>query len=434
MAAAIIVVTSQAGCKRKAVVTLPDSQDEFSKRPLSKSPAIQVNFYMDATVPLRGFLTATKEGQHNYFTEVLNKAIDILSESWNDTTVKVWRFGERDPSLEDGLMRFKSAREFTDVKTYIDKAIQHQPAAPGGRPQLKIILTDLFQNDNAVGSLAKELDDRYLKDDSLAVGILAVRSVFSGSMDDLPGKVPATAADSLPFYLLLAGPIADVRLAMKRLVDGLPIAENDRFEMVFAHRMVDRLGRPLNAEPAESRAGFTMKPDLVPGAEERNIPAFGNVRHDVKLRLIDFPHPEISALGPHISVASQTESIRVQATAFAAGQHPQADPKAASALTFELGAKAKLMVIDRSKLADKTIYLFQVDLLGERGQLANMGKWGLESDERDRVVSRQEFDKDENGNRPGKTPNLRHFLNVLALKMFQSDIRLSRYYFYVETN
>jgi hypothetical protein len=423
-----------AGCGRRTpTATLPEAQDEFAKKPLVKSQSIQVDFYIDSSTPLRGFLVPGKGERPNYFLDVLNKAPDILSETWFETSMKYWRFGAGEPAPVASLLAFKNPSQFSDLKTYIEKPIRQQtPHAPGA-PQLKIILTDLFQNDNAVGSIAKDLDDRYLKDTSQAVGILGVRSPFSGPMDDLPGKAPATAADSLPFYLLMAGPVADVRVAIRRLVDGIPIAPKDHFEMIFGHRIVDTLSRPLALSPAQARVGFELNPGLVPGARDRKIAVLGNVRHDVTVKLDNFPDPDLMNLGPFIRAAAQPESIKVQAIAFTQTGKPGApDPQAASAARFLLDGKAKTMTIDRSKLRSGAMYLFQLDLMAEQASIGPMERWGLESEERDRVVSRGEFDKDENGNRPGKTPNLRHFLNILSLKMFQSDIRLARYYFYVE--
>jgi hypothetical protein len=273
------------------------------------------------------------------------------------------------------------------------------------------------------------LDDQYLQDEGKAVGIIGIRSVFSGPMDDLPGKVPKDAADSLPFYILIAGPVADVRLASKRLVDFLPIAKADCFQMIFAHRMVDSLNRPIKIDDRVERPGFTLKPSDIRGSQEMGIPVLSNVKHDVAVQLVDFPDAEIGSLGPHVRV-DQPECFKVQAMTFVNGK-PQADSAASEALSFDM--RSKQVKIDRSKLS-KTTYLFQLDLSGKQAMLEKMSDWGLESDERDRVVSQQSFDKDESGNRPGKTPNLRHFLNVLALKMFQSNIRLRRYYFYVEAN
>lgn len=431
--AVLALFCAATGCGRgKVAASLPDAQDEFTRNPLAKSKSLQVNFYVDASVPLRGFLAAAKTGQKNYYSEVLNKAADILSESWDDTAVSFWRFGRSDPAQVDGLQRFKKPSEYTETKTYIDKAIRHQPRLATERQQLKVILTDLFQDDNAVGTLATELDNRYLKDESLAVGVLAMRSPYLGIIDDLPGMVPATAADSLPFYLLIAGRTPDVRLAMQRLTEELRVGPADHFKMIYAHRMVDRLTRPLVIAPADAKVGFLLDSGMVPGALDRNIPVLANVRHDVTVKLGEFPHPEIVALGPHVGSAAHKESIRVQATAFRRGQSGVADSKAAAALSFNLTEKTKLMSISRSSLTTDTIYLFQLDLLGERGEFGNVANWGLESEERDRVVHQKEFDRDEAGNRPGKTPNLRHFLNILSIKMYLSDIPLSRYYFYVE--
>ena len=432
------VSISLAGCgsgsghvKGTGTVALPDPED-LSSQQVSKS--IDLHFYLDASGSMKAFLAAPKAGQNNYFTRVLNKAGDILSESWN-ANVSFWRFGEGEPRQLDseGLGKFLAPSAFTDRSTHIEKAIAHhahgpqEPAGAADRHQVKVIVTDLWQDKDGAGTLAVLLDNAYLNQESLAVGVLGVRSVFHGKVDLRLHSNPEDAADSMPFYFLISGQAADVRFAIRHLVDDLKIGEQDHFQIVFTRRPVEHLLHNLAVTSADKKLGITQDDRLVPGARNR-FPVLANVRHDVKLNMDETPDDRRMNLGPHIKLGVHP---KVTAIAYRKGQSSP-DPKAEDELTVSLNQQPREITIHRSLLDANTMYRFQIDLIGDWEQpLANLDAWNLESAEE---MVNDRFPEDAKGSRPGRTLSLRHFLNVLRLKMRQYETPLARYYLYVQTN
>jgi hypothetical protein len=392
------------------------------------SKSIDLHFYLDSSGSMKNFLVAAKPGQTNYFTRVLNKAGDILSESWN-ANVSFWRFGDGEPrQLDgDGLSKFLVPAAFTDKSTHIEKAIAdktHATGEPSGvdRHQVKVILTDLFQDKDGAGKLAVLLDEAYLNQESMAVGVLGVRSAFHGK-PDLPGHPDPDAADSMPFYFLISGQAPDVRFAIKHLVEDLKIADQDYFKIVFTQRPVEHLVHNLKV----NAVGITQDDRPVPGSRNR-FPVLTRVRKDVKVSMEEPPEEQKVNLGPHIKLGVHP---KVMAVAFRRGQGSP-DSKAQEGLTLALNEEPRQITIHRSALDANTMYRFQIDLMEDWEQpLANLDPWNLESPQ-DLVNDR--YPEDAKGGRPGRTLSLRHFLNVLRLKMSQHETPLARYYIYVQTN
>jgi hypothetical protein len=416
--------------KSAGAALLPEAEDSGSQ---AVSKSIDLHFYLDASGSMKAFLAAPKVGQNNYFTRVLNKAGDILSESWN-ANVSFWRFGEGDPRPLDSesFSKFLAPSAYTDRSTHIEKAITdkshaaQEPAGSADRRQVKVIVTDLWQDKDGAGTLAVLLDNAYLNQEPLAVGVLGVRSVFHGKVDLSGHSKPDDAADSMPFYFLISGQAPDVRFAIKHLVDDLKIADQDHFQIVFTRRPMDHLLHNLAVTSADKKLGITQDDRLVPGARNR-FPVLANVRHDLKLNMDEAPDEQRMNLGPHIKLGVHP---KVTAMAYRKGES-NPDPKAEDQLTVSLNLPREI-TIHRSLMEADTMYRFQIDLIGDWEQpLANLDAWNLESAEE---MVNDRFPEDAKGSRPGRTLSLRHFLNVLRLKMRQYETPLARYYLYVQTN
>src|SRR5579864_1927080 len=120
-----------------------DSDDAHSQ--LTQN--IDINFYVDASGSMRGFRAVPPDNQVNQFTEMLDKADGILKEAWPNVTIHYWRFGSRAPQPIPSIREFSRRDDlFSDNETHIDLAIQHEIRPVPGQAQLKIIVTDLFQN------------------------------------------------------------------------------------------------------------------------------------------------------------------------------------------------------------------------------------------------------------------------------------------------
>ncbi len=407
---------------------LPEDADAG---PAPVSRKVDLHFYLDASGSMKNFLTAPKAGQHNYFEKVLNQSGNILSESW-DASVTFWRFGEGEPRQldADGLRKFLSPAAFTDRSTHIEKAIQHnvhgpQEPARADRHPVKVILTDLWQNDNGAGDLAQRLDDAYLNQEPMAVGVLGIRSAFHGK-PDLPGRADPDAADSMPFYFLISGMAPDVRFVIKHLVEDLKIADKDYFQIVFARGPADRVVHYLKVSSADKKSGISQDDRLVPGSKDK-FPVVTFVRHDLKLNMEETLDQPRVTLGPYIKLSVHP---KVTAMVYRKGLGAP-DLKAQDELTVS-GDEPRQITIHRTAMEAGAMYRFRIDLMEDwMLPLANLDSWNLESPQ-DMVNNR--FPEDASGTRPGRTLSLRHFLNVLRLKMSQHETPLARYYLYVQTN
>jgi hypothetical protein len=291
----------------------------------------------------------------------------------------------------------------------------------------------LFQSDNDVDRLASLLNEDFISDTSKAVGILAVRSVFSGPMEDLPGHLPKGAADSLPFYILAMGSVGDVSWCLREIRErsGLNSAASDRqIGLLFSRTQVLHLNQKLDSFPANLvKPGYTTEPGRVLGASDRGIPYFVS-KHDFSIAPRNFPHVDLLIPGPQVGVPAAGQEDLVRINAFSTGRKELKE--AAQAATADLRGKSQL-AIRTSRLNRNATYLFQLELLAAKTDFADLHPWDLEFGETARIVRTGAFDAGPDGRRAGKTPNLRHFLRTLSSRMFQKDIPLARYCFFVET-
>ena len=409
-------------------VALPEDAEAG---PPAVSRKIDLHFYLDSSGSMKDFLTAAKPGLHNYFEKVLNQAGNVLSESW-DANVTFWRFGEGEPRPldEEALHRFLTPAAFTDRSTHIEKAIEHnehgaQEPKGNDRHQVKIILTDLWQNENRAGDLAQRLDEAYLNQEPMAVGVLGVRSAFHGKAD-LP-KADPDSADSMPFYFLVSGRAPDVRFAIKHLVEDLKIADKDHFEIVFARAPASRLVHYLKVDSADKKSAISLYDKLVPGSRDK-FPVITNVRHDLTLNMEEPAGEPRVTLGPYIKLSMHP---KVTAVAYRKSEE-MPDSKAQDQLTVATEVDPRQITVHRSLLDAGTMYRFRIDLVQDWEQpLIDLDAWNLENPQ-DMVNGR--FPEDAGGQRPGRTLSLRHFLNVLRLKMRQHETPVARYYLYLQTN
>jgi hypothetical protein len=416
-----------------------------------ESPKRDVHFYLDASQSMSSFLSRPGYGQKksksgddekktkpgsdrkNYFNLLLLRGGNIISASGSPATISFWRFGSGEPReiAPEELEKFgENPSSFSDQSTHIERAILHSKHGKGepdsGAPQTKIIVTDLLQDLGHSGDLAKLLDESYISTNQ-AVGVLAVRNPHQGDVELVPGK----PADSLPFYFLITGPVADVRFAIRLLVHNLPIDSKDHFEMIFARRLGDQLVGRLevnkNGDKNKKFTPITLDEDLVPGATQRKILTLASVRRNLNLDLT--LTPTSADPYPHISLESRNQVSwkKFKVKAASGWEVPSQDAVSVSGDGAELQ-----MHIDHSKLEKGTIYLIRIEQLGkwgEVGKLSDLEPWNLESVA---DVTDDGFPLDAFKNRMGKTLNLSHFLTVIALNAFHEEVPLARYYLYIQ--
>jgi hypothetical protein len=190
-----------------------------------------VDVFVDATPSMEGF-AASPDSTYNSFLEDLEGL--FVSAVRNVSNIRFFKFGEsireisrdefrgsRNPGFyhEPGIFRDTNielvlSRERTPAPAA--SATPPRPAAPAaedGRAgsRVTVVVTDLFQKDQDVNVVVRQIRDGCLALPECSVGILAIPSAFDGMVHDarvpsFPYRSTAAPATFRPFYLLMFGP------------------------------------------------------------------------------------------------------------------------------------------------------------------------------------------------------------------------------------
>ena len=431
---AVIGLGLTSGCHNLApkaqgatIPTVPLPEDANSAPAVSQK--VDLKFYLDASGSMKNYLGPARPGQTpNYYEQALNKLRPILTQSW-EGKFTFWKFGKGEPVLlpDNDLSPFRSPQAYTYPDTYINEAITHNPkslsaADPEWHP-IRVILTDLYQNEDGAGELARLLDANYLNQEKLAVGVLGIRNAFHGK-PDIKGAA-ADGADSMPIYFLIAGHAPDVYFLIDQLKQNLKLPATDYFQIVFGREPNGQLVRKWQISQADKKK-VTEDDRMVPGAAGK-FPVLTYVRRDVTLT-IEQPGGG-AGLSPYLQPSIHP---KITAMTYRNGKGTD-DPKAAEELTLpeQVDPKNLQLTIHRAKMQDKTMYRFRIDLVeGWDKLLTGLEPWSIDSVQE---LNNGRF-PEERGHRPGKTLSLGFFLNVLRLKMRLHPTPIARYYLYAETN
>ena len=253
------MIPGLSGCL-KACQPKPPSNLEVPAEAMAaaSAPAVPANLvidtYVDGSGSIEHFLhnpgsqqksdDLPAAGGPNYLFNFLTKAGPELGAGH---TARFWRFGGDCPtslSNDDvASMGTHPGGSFPEPDTKLDVPYLSDPRehcaghappskaagqtaeeAPSGPPELRILVSDLYVSNpkhpeilNAVGRM---IADKYLRDDSTAVCILAIRNPYYGRVEDLPDHTTSKpVATSMPFYVILAGPAPAVQFGVRVLLD-----------------------------------------------------------------------------------------------------------------------------------------------------------------------------------------------------------------------
>jgi hypothetical protein len=208
-------------------VALPplDTSDIVVQKASSAKAPFGVDICIDATPSMDGFAAATNS-TYSRFLEDLEGS--LISGVKNVHDLRFFKFGER--IREVPRSEFRHARTvgfyhepgmFRDTNIELALGNKTDPAAratPGQStkptpplPRVTVVITDLFQKDQDVNIVIKQIKDGCLTQGDCSVGVLAIPSEFNGSVYDahVPTYKYASTADPTtyrPFYLLMFGP------------------------------------------------------------------------------------------------------------------------------------------------------------------------------------------------------------------------------------
>jgi hypothetical protein len=422
------------------------------------SPAIDINVYIDGSGSIKHFLqkpSGSTDGPAppNYFKGLLDKCETSLHNApgaggWRDVNLQFFRFGSGSRPTpipaNGGLQRMSTdLAQFSESNTLIETPIQHTVHNNSGEPraELKIIFTDLYQSGSQLEKPADALADKYLHSETGAVAVLAVRSSFNGPVEDLPGTPRggslADAADTMPFYILIAGEAPDVRQAMQALIDGTGLR--------------GALDRKLATEFFFTRAPQTRSepPMKFSGAAYSTLSSNYNGTHIQSISLTrgvlraTWTDPRDS--DPQSVALGDASELVPTASVVGAGKPLRNDPAAASAAQPCGGADPLCILLDRAKLTAGTTYVFRFDAVSRRESAAlapdseQLAPWNIEVPDAERISSsaHPQFPPIPGvrvGERPGRTPDLSKFLMALQGQMFHSPVRTASYFLYVQAN
>ena len=230
----IIFVCFLMGCSKQESIPLPPAPDKNEQlEPVSTQ--LQVNIFLDPTLSMQGFVNP---GTSTYYAQTLPILESAVISGWANASTKFYTFSDKNSEIKDrgylkanlpDLYKIKDDKD-KFVSTFIDKAITHSDENAEqnvNKNNLKIIVTDLFQNDSDVNLLTKKLKEHYIVK-NLAVGILGVKSQFNGTVYDVGinrysfGYIinNQNPASFRPFYVLILGKHADVMHYYERLKNG----------------------------------------------------------------------------------------------------------------------------------------------------------------------------------------------------------------------
>jgi hypothetical protein len=188
-----------------------------------------VDICIDATPSMDGF-AAPPNSVYRAFLEDLEGS--MVSGVKNVGDLRFYKFGERIREMTRDEFRNARSRAFyhepgifraTDIELVFRTPDQVRASAaavtPIQRPERRVIVvvTDLFQRDQDVNGVVKQIKTRCLSDPRCSVGVMAIPSEFDGTVYDarvpsFPYRSTGDRATFRPFYLLMFGPEDELRV------------------------------------------------------------------------------------------------------------------------------------------------------------------------------------------------------------------------------
>ena len=232
-ATALALTACGGGSKRPAPPALDTSDILVQKKPATRQP-FGVDVCVDATPSMEGF-AASPDSTYNRFLEDLEGL--LVSAVRNVSDIRFFKFGETIREISRGEFRdAQNARFYHEPGVFRDTNIelvlrqdtpgparsaavtpaQPLPAATT-KPEdqvaarVTVVVTDLFQKDQDLNVVVRQIKEGCLSRPECSVGVLAIPSAFDGIVHD--ARVPSFAYRSTddpetfrPFYLLMFGP------------------------------------------------------------------------------------------------------------------------------------------------------------------------------------------------------------------------------------
>jgi hypothetical protein len=207
----LVAVSSLAGNCSKQRCSMPPNE---TSQPPKISKSIRVDVFLDGTSSMKGFIVP---GIASRYQQVLPLLESVVGRGWPGAQIQFYRFGTIIEDLPDRKYLDSQKPQF-----YVDNRVSRETLIQNvidraATNNLTIIVTDLFQTDVDVNLITSKIKEKYLAN-GFAVGVLALRSEFSGEIFDVgPNNYhftynsdSANTSTFRPFYVLALGNHADV--------------------------------------------------------------------------------------------------------------------------------------------------------------------------------------------------------------------------------
>lgn len=193
--------------------------------PKSNSNSLIVNFYIDGTPSMEGYVATNNISRYKRTIDLLESMFPIHSKE-----VKYKRLGTDSKKISrDQFLRDAKSRKFyngADSEYALLPVVQIEQAVPSLKGvdqtkqgnQLSVVMTDLHQKGTDVTKISTAIQNNHLNNSENAVGILAIRSEFEGDVytetEQFPKFYYSTNEQGVekyrPFYVIFIGKFSDI--------------------------------------------------------------------------------------------------------------------------------------------------------------------------------------------------------------------------------
>jgi hypothetical protein len=232
----------------------------------AQSKALSIDISVDGTPSMQGYVDGFSNSR---YVQTLNLLDTVALTAWANpaATVSYYRFGTKQQKLDRSTFRRAQLPEFYGVGDDL-KVSNITAALPQATSQrLSLIVTDLYQQDADVTLVQQQLSQKYLRPGQ-AIGVLAVRSEFKGTIYDVGLRnqqfsyATSTAEDTFhPFFVLMLGSYADIKHfydEFQKSSDSAPLLKSGQGEFsIFFPHFVDPVSRLDLANLPKPSQGIT---------------------------------------------------------------------------------------------------------------------------------------------------------------------------------
>ena len=198
----------------------------------SQSDPLKIAIQVDGSGSMLGYVNNNPNSRYIQTLDLLENIFTIGKKSREENSeLEYYRSGEGNQKI--GRWEYRKARrgefytgdnpKFKNVTSQLHQAI----TPPEETDKLIVLVTDLYQNNADVTLINQMIENNYLKKEDYAVGILAIRSEFQGTVyasdtkvaKDFPYNISGSNnLDELrPFYVVFLGPYSDMTYYFDKL-------------------------------------------------------------------------------------------------------------------------------------------------------------------------------------------------------------------------